>query len=477
MLDYLQKFNKLPKELRNKISTSAVIFAINELEKKYKINLAAVVMRIMIKEFTVNSLAEYFVKEFNLEQQNAEQLTNELKEKVLFDVADYLRIKLEDKDKKIKDEKMLRIANDRVIQAMPSFQKLENFFSDEDEKEIKELAQKIKDDKKDNLYNENINGKLDKIIEQAQINFGSEDLALRFRNILKIYLTKVRDKIDTQQTLIKPMDIGGLGFDKESANRVLKIADNVVKIFDVKLKKNIEAPELKKEKIVNAKKMIERDVSYNLNNLKKKDNKKPKKEILKELDLGHLLAPPPPKLYQDNKVSFFTSKKKPKIQQTNDKTEKIKHKISDEDITDKQKIISQTQRIKQIDARKTDVITGKIKMDDVKFKPKVMSPIDELRYMDLISFRRLSPDVRGITEKIKEKIKLLEEESYTKRSSGIRAWRMCPVNKLYLDIGQISISKNKAIDAIIEERKSNHQDCLNIKEFEAIADLNRDLRF
>jgi len=198
---------------------------------------------------------------------------------------------------------------------------------------------------------------------------------------------------------------------------------------------------------------------------------------LKKLDLGHTLAPPPLKLYQDNKASFFTSKEKPKIQQIDNKTEQIKPQIVNRDVADKQKIISPTNRIKQIDARKTDVTTGKIKMDDVKFKPKVMSPIDELRYMDLISFRRLSQDVREITKKIKEKIKLLEEDSYAKRSSGIRAWRMSPVNKLYLDIGKISISKNKAINAIIEERKLNHQEHLNVKEFKAITDLNRDLRF
>jgi len=169
----------------------------------------------MIKDLTINNLAEYFVKEFNLEKQNAIRLTNELQEKVLFDVVEYLGIKTEDRSKKleVRSHEVDEIAA-RQTAITQSVKGSDFLFLDEDEKEIKELAQKIKDDKKDNLYNENINGKLDKIIKQAQINFGSEDLAVRFRNILKIYLTKVRDRIDTKQTLIKPMDIGGLDFDK-----------------------------------------------------------------------------------------------------------------------------------------------------------------------------------------------------------------------------------------------------------------------
>ena len=53
MITYLEKFNSLPKELRDKISSHEVMTIIGELERKYAISLASVVMRVMIKELNI----------------------------------------------------------------------------------------------------------------------------------------------------------------------------------------------------------------------------------------------------------------------------------------------------------------------------------------------------------------------------------------------------------------------------------------
>jgi dsDNA-specific endonuclease/ATPase MutS2 len=115
-------------------------------------------------------------------------------------------------------------------------------------------------------------------------------------------------------------------------------------------------------------------------------------------------------------------------------------------------------------------------MEDVIFQPRIMGPIDELKYMSLINFRRLDKDPFKAAEKIKEKINLLEEE-YSKKVEGIKAWRSSPVNRLYLQMGEASISHKKPIDVIIEERRNEGKEYLNNKEFEAIINLNRELRF
>ena len=120
---------------------------------------------------------------------------------------------------------------------------------------------------------------------------------------------------------------------------------------------------------------------------------------------------------------------------------------------------------------------GKIRMEDVKYVPKLSGPIDELGDMDLTNFRRLNEDPTAAARKIKEKIEFLEDDGYAKRLEGIKAWRECPVNKLYLSLGEKSINENKSIDNIISEGTSQGEEVLSKKEFIAIMELNKDLRF
>ena len=97
--------------------------------------------------------------------------------------------------------------------------------------------------------------------------------------------------------------------------------------------------------------------------------------------------------------------------------------------------------------------------------------------MDLVNFRRLSADSAAAAAKIKEKISILEDDSYSQRLSGIKAWRQSPISNLYLTIGRESISQKKPINVIIERRKAANQACLTDQEFKIIMDLNKELRF
>ena len=92
MFDYLEKFNKLSKELRDKISSPGAIGAIEGLEKKYGVNLAIVIMKVMAKDIAVNNLDTYFIDEFKLDRARAIELANELKEGVFFNVSEYLEL-------------------------------------------------------------------------------------------------------------------------------------------------------------------------------------------------------------------------------------------------------------------------------------------------------------------------------------------------------------------------------------------------
>lgn len=117
-------------------------------------------------------------------------------------------------------------------------------------------------------------------------------------------------------------------------------------------------------------------------------------------------------------------------------------------------------------------------IDDVKLQQSmVMGPLDELKAMDLIEFRRLSPDPASAAMKLKDKVDLLGEEAVSKQADGIKAFKQSPINSQYLDIGNKSMMTGKPVTDIIQELQAAGIPVLSIEEFNAIADLNKRIRF
>jgi len=395
MLEYLKKFNALPAEVKAKVSSKEAIAAIEALEKKYQVALAALVMKVMVKEVALGELAVYLVKE-NLGKIRAEELARELKEKI-FSFLDA---------------------------QTPAVKGASFFFSADDEAEIRELAKNIGQPAKIEepvVPVVPVERKLEEVIRRAQINFGSVELADRFSQILKTYLRGIRNRLETKMTLVKPFLNGGLSFDHDSAEKVMVLADKAIKAKPGETMApppKIKLPELA---------AIGREAAYDFSRLKK-------------LDTGHELPAPPKPAAPPAAAGQMPL---------------IKRRFEAENLSQ----------------------STKARIEDVKFVPKVMGPIDEIKYLDLTAFRRLGGDPFKTAEKIKSKLALLEEESYGKRLEGIKAWRLSPIFKLYLALGGLSISANKPIDVIIEERKLAGGEYLTADEFRAIMDLNKNLRF
>ncbi|EKD76543.1 MAG: hypothetical protein ACD_43C00068G0006, partial [uncultured bacterium] len=117
-------------------------------------------------------------------------------------------------------------------------------------------------------------------------------------------------------------------------------------------------------------------------------------------------------------------------------------------------------------------------VDDVRLQPSMlMGPIDELRAMDLLEYRRLSSNPVQAANRIKDKIDLLAEESVTKQAEGIQAFKESPVNKLYLDLGNQSIATGQAVNDLITSLLQRGTPTLTIEEFNAITDLNKQIRY
>ncbi|MBI4250644.1 hypothetical protein HY622_03585 [Candidatus Uhrbacteria bacterium] len=119
---------------------------------------------------------------------------------------------------------------------------------------------------------------------------------------------------------------------------------------------------------------------------------------------------------------------------------------------------------------------GKVPISDVKAPPRLLDAVGELRAMTIKDFRRLSPNPVEAAAKVTTKIQLLEKDSYTKKMAGIEAWKENEVSQLYRDIGKESFGAGLKMSDVIEKRKSEGKPYLTTEEFEALLDLNENIR-
>lgn len=433
--------------------------AIKNLEEKYGVSLATVVMRVMVKDISILDLSKYFVFEYGLDARQAEKLVEELKDKVLFRAADYLGIAKEESIATVSGKNDDGQLNDwmRNRKEKTEARGSNFFFSAEDEEEIKGLAKKLESFKVNKTENQKKQVNYDNIInataKEIGVNFSSEDLRKRFFGVMATYLKGIRNKVDTKQALSKDINSGGLNFSEIYADNILVLADQ--KRIEEEKKQENTPSQVGEIAIESA-----RDMDYDFKNMPhyaKATRGKPLTD--KALDDGLAIS----------KKEILTDSKSIEIE-------------SSEKIIENKKEISKPLKFKfeiakRAALKRPEMKSGKVKMDDVKHVPKLLGPIDELREMDLLNFRRLSDDFTGRVKKISEKIEFLEEENYAQRLAGIKAWRQSKLNKMYLDIGRESIGASKGINVIIKARQEKGEDCLNEEEFLTIMELNKKLRY
>ncbi len=127
----------------------------------------------------------------------------------------------------------------------------------------------------------------------------------------------------------------------------------------------------------------------------------------------------------------------------------------------------------------TDVVNKK----EVVFKavPQarhvLTGPIGELEAMTLENFRRLGSDTAEIVGRIEDKIKVLEHDSFTRKTQGIEAWRRSETHQFYLQLGLECMQSGQDVSQLIDQKEQAGQKTLTREEFTAISDLNRRLRF
>ncbi len=480
MFDYLQQFNNLPKELRDKVSSPSAMAALAELEKKYQVDLAMAVMKVMIKSAAVQNLPAYFTSDLNLSQSDAENLARELTAKVFINVSEYLGL----------------------------------------EKHLKGL---------------DLDADINLIISEAGLVLPSADLVNRFKGVLSTYLKGIRSKIAARDAFSKAVNFGGLNLNSLEIDRVFKVCeqktfkslevnlasvsklpapqsrlDKIIASADgasseYNLKQAIASGQIKKPEVLTSKVVapIKLDTSHELATPEKEldlplpgkaekidlDKITPK---IKVPDLGITpiaippiivppiaVAPVAPSIVPPAPIKPVTP-----IAPVVNKAQQIEKPVKTGFFGQTLKPVPPIARVAQ-PAQKPVVASrptfapsiSKQVMHDIKPMPKVMGPLEELQFLDLLNFRRLGKTPTEITAKIFSKIKLLEADGYDKMVAGVRAWRQSPVNRLYLKMVQESMVKGMKIKDFALSVQKDSQNYLSLEEIEAILAMNSQLVF
>lgn len=286
------------------------------------------------------------------------------------------------------------------------------------------------------------------ISKKSGLKLKDEVLNRRFINIIIARLKDVRDALETKDVMTRPTKVGGLGMEAVEADRLIKLIGEEIKVgsgsFGSKIKEEkTEQPIKSKGPILPAKRE------------ELKEALKASAEVTKQklsssvkFDLAHELAPPPPSL------------------------------VKSEPVKPKAKLPMPEKKNLPPLRRPTRLPVGpKPRIDDVKPIAKLVGPVGELGNMNVVDFRRISPEANRAASKIMEMVDLLENDSFAERLAGIKAWRDSDLYRLYLSIGRESMLKGKLVKEVIEEKKKRGEPTLTEAEFEAIMDLNNKLRF
>jgi len=221
MLNYLEKYNNLSAELRQKVSSNSVMEAIALLEKNYSVSLATVIMRVMVQDLSIADLPKFFVFENSMEASKANKLTQDLKDQVFYDVADYLNI--ENEKPEVEKNYSQEDESPKGLVETSNF-----FFSHEDEEEIAKLSKTIETySEKQKERKKEIEKKIDEVLAIVKISFSSVDMFNRFKHLTETYLRNVRNRIDIQESMMKSVESGGLGVDEMVADKLLSVMEDV----------------------------------------------------------------------------------------------------------------------------------------------------------------------------------------------------------------------------------------------------------
>jgi len=437
MFDYLQKYQQIPADVRAKLDTPLIKATIKQLEENYRLSLASLLIKIMVKDISLSRLSYYLSENYSLSGDQAQKLTAELQAKVLVAVQSYLAKPLN------APIDINQLAKGGTLKALTSPSQ-------------PPVSQKAGQQLPTDIDLESV---LNKLVSQQKI-FKQPGSINRWRQLAKTFLIGVRNQRAVDDFLSRPLDSGGLGVSAEQIPQLnQQLAEAKELLHRAAEQQTVTTPPAKPLDQLITQAAVRDFESDLLANLKKIDNQ-PRPELKTENELPAPLTASPKLL---------------EAAQPAEETPVVNQQVPT--VNNQPPADSAPTIVVPIDQRAADNKTGKIRMDDVRFTPKTLTPIDELANLNLKRFRYLGRSPEERAQKIKEKLDMLAEHGYSKRLQGLSAWRQSPLNRLYLQIGQRSIQNCQPAEQLLSKEDSQNNDNLTFNEFVAIMNLNKQIRF
>jgi len=518
----MNKLASLPLSAKQKLSSPEFLSVFDELDKKYNTKAAIAFLEYVFGYVKKEDLPLYLGNKFNLKpfavNETVEKfnfLLSKLPEMGIYDTSDeeVVRAQTAKKDE-ISSTRMAEKKEDQDIAKSSSFDV-------EDELEIAKYKQNSASLPKDDYNYKQLS---DIIIQETGTSEENEILLNRLKNIVLLNLKGIRDEMETKDALTKSQKIGGMGYENAKAETVLKslknnnnvkpfISDRPKILFPQAVSKSFKSEKVEEiRQPAKVKTLAEKikeesgkglipiydepviDLTKNqLTNssgpaLKKENGTLPPRMSIEEEDGLPIFKMPDDLMVAPKVVDLKTAKKEtvtasaPQNEINELLNESVKN-ISIEPVETAENFeplpaptpYSSVKNIPQriIDAQNT----RRPLVDGIRISKKLTGPIEELGEMTLIEFRRLAANPQAATDEVREKIALLQEESYSRKMEGVSAWFKNEINKFYRLLGSTAMDQNRNIEEVIKERLLAGKPTLTSEEFEAIMKLNKDLRY
>lgn len=307
------------------------------------------------------------------------------------------------------------------------------YFNLDDEKEVEEFRGKELSNQQ-KKYKDSLAYLTENVLNDSQLKLNTE-IEIRLKKLIDSRLRDVRTLRDTKDILVRATTEGGIGLDKDLAQKVLKLIEQ----GRIKMEEGLDKIVVEKETV------------------KKEADSLPVQESV-------LI----------NKIKPFATYIHPSYQPaTINHLDGLRSKVVQPSVVVQDVNLPPQPRVRFSPFS----ALAPVPYSPFKRKYEVVGPVDELATFDLETFSSLAATPQEATQKIKNKINMLQDESFEKKAQGIRAWHSSAVYQFYLALGRESMESNQSIQNLILEKQGLHQPTLTYEQFEAIADLNEELSF
>lgn len=441
MLKFLNKFHKLPKEIQRKISNKDTIYSISLLEKKYKLNLFALVIKVVIRDIELSDLEDVLESKYHIKKVDASNLKQDLIDNVLIKIKDHLGIELKKEVESSLGKELFLPKQKKVKKLM----KYDHFHSDE---HIDVLISKTKADNNKNKHKIVGGGIADKVIESLGIKFESKSKEFRFRTIISEYIRDVReDRLDIKNSLTNSEKNNGLGVRSDFADKILSTCNKYLQKngaqssanndnYETRPQSSQPQQELKPKPSLDLDKISKRDIDY---------------------DLADIL----------NKKADDINKQRsnPAIQESLNNKNVVQEKIDKKDLVLQKNINKKLDKTK--DKNKSENAT-KTKLKSKKHKDFLS------RFLALFSHSHKNK--KPVKVKKNDKVKVSDEQNKMSPNDELRNWNnTSKLSYKYKDnknnfsgLSQRTVAKKKHSDdtekdksTLKEEKKSDNESVLN----------------